>query len=143
MFNRIITAVRYDSKKKKYLAENGRLRGITATRSEAEEIALEHDMPQLLKELQDILQQMDSADLLPVGEVEAVRQRGFRAIFNMRDGETHAYTIRHDGEDYTCTCSDFAWRAPQIANGQKVCKHILAMILTEKAQAANLAELIF
>lgn len=159
----MVHQVIYNRKRKQWDVHNGHELGESRsavlvvvsfpTKQAAQLYALEVDCPAVHKEVCAII---DATRL--TAEANAIEKRAVKAGLLVRDGHIlpansywgdqlnaycvvksqsdpgRIYHIFPGWSDLSCTCEDFAWRAPWFNTDQRVCKHILAYLIALAVQ---------
>lgn len=112
---------------------------------------LEADMPEVVDEVRVILystKRMEQAEEIATRAIKAAFIIQDRKVWPPRDphrdasyineiarvqgSRNEAYVISFDGQECHCDCHDFQLsNAPILPTGQRACKHILAVLITE------------
>lgn len=141
-----LTTVEYDRSAREWRAQNAEELHVFPAgpdgQRQAQLYALQYDAPDIADEVQAII---DSADALLGFDADGIAKRALKAGFIILDGKVwpgqadgevarvegtadEPCRIYHDGEALSCDCPDFEGeRAPVTPNGQRGCKHVLAV----------------
>lgn len=158
-----LTVVKYDRHSRAWQVLNGKVTSFPAGslgQRQAQLYALEHDCPEVAAELQAVLKNIALASLDMPLDVTGLTCRAIKGAFLIRDGKVFPpvpftepggcmneiarvqgsdslpYIITYEGDVCFCDCPDFLLGdAPFLPSGQRACKHILAVLVTEALQS--------
>lgn len=157
-----LTTIEYDRRARAWQVLNGNVTSFPAGpegQRQAQLYALEHDWPGLAAELQAFRESIALASLEMPLDVASLTCRVIKAAFLIRDGkvlpavpfsepggcmneiarvqgsDSLPYIITYKEDFCFCDCPDFlSGDAPFLPTGQRACKHILAVLITEALQ---------
>lgn len=151
--------VQYNRSARVWQVLNGKITSFPAGKAgqrQAQFYALEHDRPDVAAELQALLQDIIALAPTRLLDVPGLTDRAIKGAFIIRDGKllpplafTHPggcmneiarvqgseplpYIVTYEDDACFCDCQDFLLGdAPFLPTGQRACKHILAVLMSE------------
>ncbi len=157
-----LTEVKYDRRARAWQVLNGKVTSFPAGpegKRQAQLYALEYDRPDVAAELQAFLENIAASSLEMPLDVPGLTRRAIKGAFLIRDGqvlpavpftepggcmneiarvqgsESLPYIITYEDDACFCDCPDFLLGdAPFLPTGQRACKHIFAVLITEALQ---------